>query len=183
MTKKSSNIILFSLLCAISILLTNCRMKDSIDYSSLKDQEPPVLETLSSNYNLNFTYMHNYVIDTLTENFTPFFYIKDNSFFVDGDNEKKTISVSCICLDGTTIHDLDLFLSMVLNAIGINASEQDFRFAPPKTDNDGTYLDFGGVFNTYTLIIDTKTENNQVLRNHTIRPGSKIPVESKYIME
>ena len=89
MTKKSSNIILFSLLCAISILLTNCRMKDSIDYSSLKDQEPPVLETLSSNYNLNFTYMHNYVIDTLTENFTPFFYIKDNSFFVDGDNEKK----------------------------------------------------------------------------------------------
>ena len=97
--------------------------------------------------------------------------------------KKKTISVSCICLDGTTIHDLDLFLSMVLNAIGINASEQDFRFAPPKTDSDGTYLDFGGVFNTYTLIIDTKTENNQVLRNHTIRPGSKIPVESKYIME
>lgn len=179
MFKKLSYFIVLSL---ISITLISCRKKK--DYSDLR-VEAPNRNIMTGAYDLDFYEMHNSVIDYLSSEATPFFFVKSGTenFEVDGSNEEKYISVRCVCLKGTTIEDVDLFLSMVLNGIASNASEQDYRFMRPSVGKSGEYTDFGTVFNTYELRIDAKNEDGTVLRNVSIKPGQSIPIEPRYIME
>ena len=178
MLKRFSLLVLMLLIAITS--LSSC--KKDIDYSKLS-AEKPNQELKTDAYDLDFVVMHNYVIDYLSSEVMPFFYVKDNSFDISGDNANKTITVKCTCVNGTTVEDLDLFLSMVLNGIALNAAEQDFRFKNPTVSKDGTYMDFGCVFDTYTLKIDAKLEDNTVLRNYTFKPGEKITIDPRYIKE
>ena len=171
---------LFVLMLLLALSLFAC--KKGIDYSKISGEKPNQ-ELKTGDYDLDFVTMHNFVIDYLTSEVMPFFFVKDNSFDISGDNEKKSITITCTCLKGTTIDDLDLFLSMVLNGIAMNASEQDYRFKTPSVANDGTYLDYGNVFDTYELRINAVTEDNKVLRNDTFKAGSKISIDPRYIKE
>lgn len=177
MFKKLS---LFILLLLLAFSVFAC--KKGIDYSKISGEKPNQ-ELKTGDYDLDFVVMHNFVIDYITSEVMPFFFVKDNSFDISGDNEKKTITVTCTCMNGTTLSDLDLFLSMVLNGIAINASEQDYRFKYPTTDNDGTYLDYGNVFDTYDLKIHAELENKTVLRDDTFKAKSKILIDPRYIKE
>lgn len=171
---------LFVLLLLFAFSLFSC--KKGPDYSKMS-VEKPNQELKTDDYNLDFVVMHNYVIDYLSSEVMPFFFVKDNSFDISGDNVKKNITVKCTCMNGTTITDLDLFLSMVLNGIAINAAEQDYRFKNPTVSNDGTYVDYGNVFDTYELKIYAELEDKSVLRDNTFRPGSKISIDPRYIKE
>ena len=160
--------------------LVSC--KRSIDYSRIVSEKPDQ-SIRTGDYDLDFVAMHNYVIDYLSSELMPFFFVKEGSFDIDGDNTSKVINVKCTCMNGTVVYDLDLFLSMVLNGIALNASEQDFRFKRPTVDTDGTFLDFGNVFDTYTLNIYADLENKEILRNDSFKPGDKITIDPRYIKE
>ena len=173
MLKKSSFVIMMLL---YALLLTSCKKEE---YSKL----PPDLELSNDGYNLNFTRIHNDVIDYLSSEVMPFFFVKDNGFDISGDNENKSISITCNCISGTQKHDLDLFLSMALNGIAQVASEQDYRFKAPSVDNDGTYLDYGNIFDVYSLHIYATIEEESVLMDKTFKPGEKITIDPRYIKE
>lgn len=179
MLKRSFN---FVLLLLITITLMSCSNK-SKDYSELATIEPPKIGTQEGEYALDFVSIHNFVIDYITENEMPFFFVKEGEFDISGDNEEKFIKITCQCIKGTVLDDVDLFLSMTLNGISLNAAEQDYRFKAPSVGKDGSYNDFGTVFDTYELQIDAKLDDGTVLRQETIRPGQRIPIDPKYIME
>lgn len=161
-------------------MLTSCKKK--VDYSKIKS-EKPVTEIQTGDYDLDFTIMHNSVIDYLSSEYMPFFFVKENGFDISGDNTNKSITLTCQCIDGTTYEDVSLFLSMALNGIALNAAEQDFRFKSPTVDKDGTYLDYGTVFNTYSLKIDATRDDGYKLVDKTFKPGEKITIDPRYIKE
>ena len=170
---------------AILIIMTTCLFacKKRIDYSQFNNVEKPNTEKLSGDYYLDFIEMHNFVVTQLQSESTPFFYVLNGQFDISGDNKQKVIEVKCKCMDGTIENDVDLFFSMVLNYMAINAAEQDSRFNEPKTDEDGAYIDFGTVFNTYDLKLYADTQTGTVIKNAYVNHGKKIPVESRYIKE
>lgn len=187
MSKRHLTIIL---LCLLPFLLLGCKKKNKMnEFSEWIGTRSdiyigtPDLELKDGSYDLNFTEIHNYVIDYITAEMMPFFFVKEGEFDISGSNEEKLITVKCKCIKGTTVEDLDLFLSMVLNGIGLSAAEQDYRLSPPSVGADGAYTDFGTVFNTFELKIYATLEDGTVLRNDDVKPGQKIPVDPKYIME
>lgn len=178
MKNKGFNV--FLLLFCVSITLLACKKEVNPKF------EPgtmPDIAKATGDYNLDFAAMHNFVIDSISADYNPFFFIKDGCFDISGDNKNRVITVTCTCQNGTLRDDVDLFLSLVLNYIGFNAAEQDFRFANPRTDNEGSYLDFGTIFNTFDLVIKATTESGEVLHDDYIKKGNKIPVESRYWSE
>ena len=178
MFKKFSSVF-FVLLLAFCLFA--CSSKDEIDYSKLK-VEKPNQDLLTADYELDFEVMHNSVIDYITNESMPFFFVKNNEFEISGSNEEKVINVNCKCIDGTTYNDLELFLSMVLNGIGINAAEQDFRFKVPTESADGYYTDFGSVFDYYDVKLFSDTDDGTVLINLLVKAGYQIPIDPRYIM-
>ena len=166
----------------IIILSSLVSCKRSIDYSRIVSEKPDQ-NVRTGGYDLDFVSMHNYVIDYLSSELMPFFFVKDGSFDIDGDNNTKVINVKCTCMNGTVVYDLDLFLSMVLNGIALSAAEQDFRFKRPSVDSDGTFLDFGNIFDIYTLNIYADLEDKTVLRNNSFKPGEQITIDPRYIKE
>lgn len=186
MSKRYMTIVL---LCLLSISMFACKKKSAADLAKMVGTNSeiyigaPDLNLKEGAYDLNFVRMHNYVIDYMTEEAMPFFYVKNGEFDISGDNKTKVIEVKCKCIKGTTVEDVDLFLSMVLNGIGTNAAEQDFRFKAPSVGQDGAYTDFGSVFKEYRLKIDAEVDDGTVLRKEDIRAGQRIPVDPKYIME
>lgn len=176
--KKIINTILFLLLFAFLIACN--RQRTVKNYSN----KPPVQFNDIDEANLNFTVLHNYVIDNILSQMTPFFYVKDNTFEISGTNgENKTIKIVAECDDETTRHDLDLFLSLVLYYIGEGAAEQYDLYEVPNIDIEGTHLDFGTVFDEYSLVFDITLTNGNVLLRETIDAGDPIPVEPKYWSE
>ena len=150
------------------------------DYSG----KPPMQTIDIDDANLNFTILHNYVIDNILSQMTPFFYIKDNSFEISGVNgDYKTIKIAAVCDDGTTRHDLDLFLSLVLYYIGEGAAAQYDVFRVPNVDSEGTHLDFGSVFKEYNLEFDITFADGKVLLKEVIDAGDDIPVDPRYWSE
>ena len=127
--------------------------------------------------------MHNYVINSIQNEYTPFFFVKEGKFDISGDNAKRIIDIKCTCMNGTTEQDVALFFSMVLNFAGSNAHEQDYRFDAPKTDSEGTYINFGTLFNYFNLKLYADDESGNVIVNYNVKPGGKIPVEPRYIKE
>ena len=179
MSKILKTLMVFALLCS---LLMACKKK-VIDYSNMA-VEAPVRETnANSEYNLNFVNMHNFVIDSLQSEFTPFFYIVEDEFDIDGNNDDKLIEVKCKCLDGCVESDIDLFFTYVLNYISINAAEQDYRFEAPHVDSTGTYIDYGTVFNTYDLKLYCESESGEIIYDEYIKKGETIPIDPRYIKE
>ena len=168
------------LLCVAAILFS-CK-ESAKDYSEL-NVEAPHTEINTTDYNLDFIELHNYVIDSLQAEETPFFYIVEGGIDIDGDNKEKTISVKCKCLDNCTENDIDLFYSMVLNYIGAGATQQDFRFKTPTVSSDGVYQDFGTVVDEYNLKLYCETESGKVIYDLFIKKGDKIPIEPRYIKE
>ena len=164
-----------------TMALFSCEKKTT-DYSEYKVEAPESIQQ-SGDYNIDFVNVHNFVIDYMTDEQMPFFYVKDGKFDISGDNEKKEITITCECITGTTEEDIDLFLSMALNGIGIDASEQDYRLKAPSVDADGAYQDFGSVFNYYDLKVNCTLEGGQVLKNFEVKAGKKIPIEPRYILE
>ena len=164
--------------------LASCGNKLEADIGLAESQTAPFINQVNRNSQegLDFLELHNYVIDGLMGEETPFFYIVNNSVYIDGDNDKKEIKITCKAINDTTVQDLDLFLSMVLRLIGESASEQDYRFKGPVIDiNDNyTYISYGTVFDTYNIIFDCNKENGDVLRNDYVKAGTKIPVESRF---
>ncbi len=144
----------------------------------------PDLSLSTGDYELDFVDMNNYVIEYLNSESMPFFFVKSNKDGVlSGDNEKKLITVTCTCTKGTTVNDVNLFLSMLLNGIGFNAAEQDYRFKNPTVGSDGSFTDFGTVFNIYDLKIDAKDEDGNILRDDYIKATGRIPIDPRYIKE
>ena len=181
MFKKFSCLFLMLIICC---LFLSCKNKNAIDDSLLYGTRKPDLELPTGDYQLDFVDMNNYVIEYLNSEVMPFFFVKSNQDgILSGDNDKKLITVSCVCAKGTTVNDVDLFLSMVLNGIGFNAAEQDYRFKNPTVGTDGSYVDFGTVFNVYDLKIDAKDENGTVLRNDLIKATERIPIDPRFIKE
>ena len=72
MFKKLSLGVLLMLILAS--MLTSCKKKT--DYSKIKS-EKPVTEIQTGDYDLDFTIMHNSVIDYLSSEYMPFFFIKE----------------------------------------------------------------------------------------------------------
>lgn len=182
MFKRTS---LIFLLLLILVSLFACKGRKSIDQTKEFPYETaPYYGVPTEDYNLDFNDMNNYVIDYLNSENMPFFFVKSNADgILSGDNEKKVITLTCTCEKGTTVHDVDLFLSMALNGIGFNAAEQDSRFKKPTIDSDGVFTDFGTVFNVYNLKIDAKNEDGEVLRDEYINATDRIPIEPRYIKE
>ena len=173
------SLIVFVLLCSI---LGACK-KAETDYGKLIVESPAEEKNHNSDYNLSFVSMHNFVIDSLQSELTPFFYIVEGEFDVDGDNEKKLIEVKCKCLDGCVESDIDLFFTYVLNYISINAAEQDYRFEAPHVDSTGTYIDYGTVFNSYDLKLYCESESGEIIYDEYIKKGEEIPIDPRYIKE
>ena len=172
---------LFFLMLIIAITsLVSCKKKT--DYSKLVVEKPDQ-SLRTGDYDLDFTAMHNSVIDYLSSEFMPFFFVKNGSFDISGDNSTKVITVKCTCMNGTVVTDLDLFLSMVLNGIAINANEQDYRFKKPSVLEDGSYGDYGNVFDVYGLNIYADLEDKSILRDNSFKPGETIPIDPRYIKE
>ncbi len=181
MFKKTSSVFL---LLFIIVSLFACKKTDINETREFPYETAPYYGVPSEDYNLDFTDMNNYVIDYLNSENMPFFFVKSNKDgILTGDNEKKLITITLVCAKGTTVHDLDLFLSMALNGIGFNAAEQDSRFKRPTVDSDGAFTDFGNVFNVYSLKIDAKTDDGEVLRDDYINATDRIPIEPRYIKE
>ena len=181
MFKKFSFIFLL-LLCAVTLF--SCNKSDVATTKEFPYETKPFYDKLTDDYKLDFVDMNNYVIEHLNSDFMPFFFVKSNKDgILSGDNEAKLIIVNCVCTKGTTVNDVNLFLSMVLNGIGFNAAEQDYRFKVPTASSDGSFTDFGTVFNVYNLKIDAKDEDGNVLRNDYIKATERIPIEPRYIKE
>lgn len=182
MTKKQlfKGIKALILLGIVSFSMVACAPKANKTLIETQSAERPARVPNQSGF--DFYALHNYVIDGLMEEETPFFYIVNGSVDISGDNEKKEIVLKCVTMDRTKVEDLDLFLSMAIRLIGDGCAEQDFKYKPATIDKyDGyTYTDFGSVFNTYSLILDCKKQNGEVLRNDNIKPGQKIPVDPRY---
>lgn len=176
MYKIIRNIFIISLFVVFTMLCA-CKKDVTTEFASV---EPPNMNKMNGEYNLDFVDMHNFVIDSLQER-GFYFFIKTNSFSIDGDNKKKLIKVNCTCLDGTVVEEANLLLSDVLKFIGMNAAEQDYRFVAPKIDkNDSNvYIDFGTVFNTYDLEVSMETESGSILRKDYVKAGGKMPVDSR----
>ena len=172
----------FVLIGIISCICLNA-CKEKINYLDFANQDPPDKSAISGEYNLDFNEMHNYVINSIQNEYTPFFFVKEGKFDISGDNAKRNIDIKCTCMNGTTEQDVALFFSMVLNFAGSNAHEQDYRFDAPKTDSEGTYINFGTVFNYFNLKLYADDESGNVIVNYNVKPGGKIPVEPRYIKE
>lgn len=173
--KKRVIFVLFLLSC----LLFSCKRAD--DYSQINARDPR-FDIAPQNYKLDFTEMHNFVIESLQSEVTPFFYIVNGKFDISGDNDKKEIVVKCTCLERCVLQDVDLFFSYVLNLISINAAEQDSKFRAPSFDDEGTYLDFGSLFDTYSVRLFADKESGSVLRDTYVKNGEKIPIDPRYIL-
>ena len=183
----------FSCLALVMVMMNSllaCSNKlarnDRLDLSQYKTNIRPDIEINTNNtYGLDFVQLHNYVIDGLMSEYTPFFYVVNNSVVISGDNDKKEISLACVVDDKTLLDDLDLFLSMALRLIGEGAAEQDFKYKAPKTDmyDEYTYTSFGTVFDTYNLSFDCKRQNGDILRNDYIKAGTKIPIDPRFWRE
>lgn len=171
-TKRFASIFIVLLL---SFTLFSCKKEVEIPKSIDKPDF-----TIDNSGELDFISLHNGVITALQSEVNPFFYIKEGEFDISGDSEKKNIVVTCTCINGTTIEDLDLFLSRVLCFIGIECAEQNFKFKAPIVSKDGNYKSFGTVFDTYSLELNCKCENGLVLRNDKIKAGEEIPVDPRY---
>ena len=176
LSKRRILLVLFLLSC----FLFSC--KKTTDYTAIKATAPEVRQ-VPINYGLDFTEMHNYVIDSLQSELTPFFYIVNGKFDISGDNDKKEIVVKCTCLNACVPEDVNLFFSYVLNLIGINASEQDYKYKAPSVSADGTYLDFGTVFNSFDLRLFADKESGDVIRDTYVKKGEPIPIDPRYIKE
>lgn len=182
MFKKISFV--FLMLLSASTLFSCSNKSNVTETKEFPYETKPYYGNLTGDYNLDFNDMNNYVIDYLNSEAMPFFFVKSNKDgILSGDNDKKLITITCTCTNGTTVHDLDLFLSMALNGIGYNASEQDSRFVKPSVGQDGSFTDFGTVFNVYNLKIDAKDESGNVLRDDYINATERIPIDPKYIKE
>ena len=166
------------MLLLLSCLLFSC--KNTIDYTNIKATAPE-MRPIPINFGLDFVEMHNYVIDGLQSELNPYFYIVNGSFDISGDNEKKEIVVKCTCLNGCVLSDVDLFFSQVLNLMAINAAEQDNKYKAPTVAEDGVYLDFGTVFNSYDLRLFADLQSGDILRDTYIEKGNTIPIEPRYI--
>ena len=184
MTKRQISKVLGCVIIMMTMIssLVACKNKLEQDIKLAESQIAPPTNQISIE-GLNFVELHNYVIDGLMGEATPFAYITNGSVSIDGDNEKKEITIACKTWDDASVNDLDLFLSMVLRLIGENASEQDFRFKGPEIIQDGdtyTYSSFGTVFNTYSVSFDCRRENGDILRNDFIKAGTNMPIEPRY---
>jgi len=172
--KKS---IFIAILLIVSILCGCNRPRIVRNYSN----KPPVQFNNVDEANLNFTVLHNYVIDNILSQMTPFFFVQDNTFEISGTNgEYKSIKITATCDKGTIRHDLDLFLSLVLYYIGEGAAVQYDVYKVPTVDSEGTHLDFGTVFNEYSIVFDISLPDNKVLLKETVDAGDPIPVDPKY---
>lgn len=180
---KNKNFSLFLLVICVVMSLFACKKEVTIPV--IEPGDAPNLTYNEGEYNLGFNTMHNFVIDTVTEMnaAVPFFFVLENQFDISGDNDQKYIKVTLKCMDQTTIEDVDLLLSLILNAIGTNASEQDFRFETPEIGDDGSYTNFGTVFDEYDLILDVTKESGEELRKVTIKKGTEIPIDPRYWSE
>ena len=176
---KVYGLIFLMIAMVLSFVACSNKLEEDIEYAA-KQTAPPINQV--SKEGLNFIELHNYVIDGLMSEDTPFFYIANGSVNIDGDNDKKEISVACKVNDDVSLQDLDLFLSMVLRLIGEGASEQDYRFKAPVIDKYDryTYTSFGTVFDTYSVTFDCKRQNGEVLRNDYVKAGSEMPIEPRY---
>lgn len=140
---------------------------------------------------LDFTEMHNAIVDEMMEAYLPFFFVRKDGFDISGSNEDpKKIIVTADCLKGTTKEDADLFISYVLGSIGANASEQNFKYKAPTEVEDGdlegtfiTYSDFGSVFNEYALVLKISVEGTDYIYNTEYPAGSTIPISPRYWKE
>lgn len=170
-------LILVSYLMILLVFCVSCKKQEKITYSQ-ETPETAVLENKEPEF--DFVEMHNYVIDAISANANPFFFVKDGKFDISGTNDPKVIKVSCVCIDGTVEQDANLFFSLVLNNIGFNAAEQDFRYEKPTTDKNGTFTSFGTVFNDYSLELHAETESGTVIIDKEIKAGDNIPVDPRY---
>lgn len=166
----------------ILVFMTACVRERSIKNYSGKS---PIMNLEPNMVKLDFNQLHNYVIEHILSQMTPFFYINDNTFIIDGSNneDNKFISINATCDNEATIHDVDLFLSLVLYYIGEDATEDFDIFKVPTISSNGEHLDFGTVFNYYDLKINIIKENGDKLVDEYIYAGDKIPVEPKYWSE
>lgn len=177
---KNKSFLVFLLVFCMSFFSFACKKEEVREYRNV---EAPNMQKMEGEAGLDFINMHNYVIDNMSQQYTPFFYIKNGEFDISGDNEKKLISVSCKCMNGTLKSDVDLFFSLVLQFIGYNAAEQDFRFKAPSIDNTGAYTDFGTVFDTYSLELYAENDDGTILYNNIYKNGTNIPIEPRYWSE
>lgn len=173
---KTMRFTLFFIVLMISFLLSSCKKEVEIP----KSIDTPDLTINSSDGDIDFILLHNGVLTNLMSEANPFFYIKEGEFDISGDNDNKNILIKCTCINGTTVEDLDLFLSRVLCFIGIECAEQNFKFKTPIVSKEGNYQSFGTVFDTYSLEFDCKTENGTILRSEKIKAGEEIPVDPRY---
>ena len=180
MRKYYNSFFKISMTCSLLLLIFSCvacKKQEKITYS----QETPETAVLAEKEpELDFVEMHNYVIDTISSNANPFFFVKDGKFDISGTNDPKAIKISCVCINGTVEQDVNLFFSLVLNNIGFNAAEQDFRYEKPKTDGDGTFISFGTIFNDYDLELHAENEDGTVIVDKKIKAGEDIPVDPRY---
>ena len=177
--------IYFCLMVVVFVVLSlmGCSKKEQQKYTNPAfnplDYEP------TGEYNLDFVSLHNFVIDSMMEEDTPFFFIKNGTVDISGTNDPRVITLTCECLKKTTVEDLDLFLSMAIRLIGQGAHIQDSRFEMP-VEAENTYQDFGTVFNYYDLKLNCVLEDDQdgkkgaVLRDNYIPAGKQIPVNPRY---
>ena len=73
---------------SMALSLVACANKLEEDIEVAESQTAPPINQVSQE-GLNFIELHNYVIDGLMSEETPFFYISNGSVSIDGDNEKK----------------------------------------------------------------------------------------------
>lgn len=171
----------------MTVIMTFSLSACAKDIVSTRDYVPidPEMEVKEDIEGFNFIEMHNSVLDTLMSMETPYFFIKENQFIIDGSNEegKKNISITATCLNKTSKEDINLFLSDVIIIIGQIAAEQDFKYKAPEIDKkEGCYTSFGTVFNDYDLVLKITKENGDYLYNATIKAGTKIPIDPRYIL-
>lgn len=174
--KKTFKIVL---LLVILLCLVSCKKKEELPPSS---QVKPDMNIMTGDYKLDFIEIYNNVIEQM-HLYQEFFFVKNNQFDISGDNKNKTIKIEFTCLNGTTAHDANLLISLILNVIATNAAEQDFRFKAPIQDSSATYVDFGTVFDTFALSIFVKDEANNEIVNINLKPGDKIPIEPRFWSE
>lgn len=184
--KKS---VLYVFIGLMMISLCGCA-KEHVWEGSYADVAPET-NIAKTEKGLDFVEMHNTIIDQMSEEYLPFFFIAENKFDISGSNEDpKKIIITADCIKGTKQQDVDLFLSYILLAIGTNASEQDFRYNKPTEVEDGdvegtfiTYADFGSVFDEYDLVLKVTLEEKEYIYNMEIKAGEKIPISSRYWKE
>lgn len=136
----------------------------------------PIKDAQTADVQLDFVELHNFVIDHLKNDYTPFFYIKEGEFDISGDNEKKEIVLSFNCIEKTTEQDAALFVVWVTKLIGNGAADQYTKYKPSTNET------FGEIFNDYTLVIDGKLEGKKFI-NKTIKPGEEMPYDARYVKD